>query len=378
MTQSNSIILQGTLLGDSKLSIKTDQLNLVTNGNYTAKIKERTTLTKTNEVDTVCHLVLDISKNGLKYKIGDAVRFTPKNPTWLVDLLSDKLHLNGNKDKVKQQLINEFEITSISRKTINKLAQISQNKDLNTLLVTENLKEVLSKANVLDIINDYNIDIDADTLLGILPQIKSRAYSIASSQLIHPEEIHLTIKTIRFDYNQTNHEGAGSVFANENLEIGSDLNFLIRGNKSFQLPADDNAPIIMIGVSTGIAPFRAMLQHIERNSSDRKAWMIYGNKKREKDYLYQNEMEDFHTKGVLNRIDTAFSRDNTPIKHVQDIISENKEEIISWLKDGAYIYICGSITMGKSVKETIAEITDNISLTPSHLMKLKRWIMDVY
>jgi len=162
------------------------------------------------------------------------------------------------------------------------------------------------------------------------------------------------------------------------LEIGSDLNFLIRGNKSFQLPADDNAPIIMIGVSTGIAPFRAMLQHIERNSSDRKAWMIYGNKKREKDYLYQNEMEDFHTKGVLNRIDTAFSRDNTPIKHVQDIISENKEEIISWLKDGAYIYICGSITMGKSVKETIAEITDNISLTPSHLMKLKRWIMDVY
>lgn len=378
MAQSNSIILDETVNGNSGLSVQMDQLNIITNSSFRGKIKERTELTKSTDVDTVCHLVVDIANTGLKYKIGDAVRFTPKNPLWLVDLLSDKLHLNGNKDKVKQQLINEFEITSISRKTINKLAQISQNKDLNTLLVSENLKEVISKANVLDIINDYNIDIDADTLLGILPQIKSRAYSIASSQLIHPEEIHLTIKTIRFDYNQTNHEGAGSVFANENLEIGSDLNFLIRGNKSFQLPADDNAPIIMIGVSTGIAPFRAMLQHIERNSSDRKAWMIYGNKKREKDYLYQNEMEDFHTKGVLNRIDTAFSRDNAPIKHVQDIISENKEEIISWLNEGAYIYLCGSVTMGKSVKATITEITEGTSLSPFNLTKSKRWIMDVY
>lgn len=378
MAQSDSIILSGAETAISKFSAQLDQLNIVTNSSFTAKIKERKALTKSTDVDTVCHLVLDIANTGLKYKIGDAVRFTPKNPLWLVDLLCNRLNLSGNKNEVKQQLINEFEITSVSRKTINKLAQICNNEGLKNLLESEDVKEVISKANIYDIIIQYNIDIDAETLLNILPRLKSRAYSIASSQLTYPEEIHLTIKTIRFDYNQLKHEGAGSVFANENLEIGSDLNFLIRGNRSFQLPEDNTAPIIMIGVSTGIAPFRAMLQHIEKNASGRKAWMIYGNKKRDKDYLYQNEIEDFYSKGVLNRIDTAFSRDNAPIKHVQEAISENKEDLISWLNQGAYVYLCGSVTMGKSVKSTIAEITEGTSLTPFHLTKSKRWIMDVY
>jgi len=48
------------------------------------------------------------------------------------------------------------------------------------------------------------------------------------------------------------------------------------------------------------------------------------------------------------------------------------------LNEGAYIYLCGSVTMGKSVKATITEITEGTSLSPFNLTKSKRWIMDVY
>jgi len=345
---------------------------------YCASIKQRLKLTSSHEVAPVCHLVLDLNDTDLSYQPGDSLKFIPQNPSGLVDALCNYLHLGSNDVAVRQQLLRAYEITSVSKKTLQALAGCTQSQRLHDTLQTPVCKELLARANVYDILTDFKLNVDAETLLGLLPPIKAREYSVASSPAMFPNEIHLTIKTIRFNYKQRRHEGAGSVYANESLQPGTRLEFSMASNPAFCLPASAHAPLILIGVSTGIAPFRAMLQHKESGALSGEMWLIYGNKFRSKDFLYENELKGFVDRGVLNRIDTAFSRDNDSMKYVQDIILDQKEAMLDWLGRGAHVYLCGSIKMGQSVRQAVHRITADTAYSPENLMETQRWFEDVY
>lgn len=345
---------------------------------YCASVKKRIELTSSGDVAPVCHLVLDLKDSGLRYQPGDSLKIKPQNPSGLVDLLCRYLHIPKSDETTRQRLLNACEITTVSKKTLTALARSTQSERLQKLLKTDDLNEVLSKANVYDILADYMPDVDAESLLSVLPPPKAREYSVASSPAMYPNEIHLTIKTIRFNYKQRLHEGAGSVYANESLQPGTELDIFKVSNSAFCLPADKKTPVIMIGVSTGIALFRAMLQHKESTGCCGNVWLIYGNKFRSKDFLYENELKAFADKGVLTRIDTAFSRDADSRKHVDDIVLTQQSAFLDWLKQGACVYVCGSVEMGKSVRQAVQSITQDSPFAPEKLMAVQRWFEDVY
>ncbi len=69
------------------------------------------------------------------------------------------------------------------------------------------------------------------------------------------------------------------------------------------------------------------------------------------------ELQDYLKRGVLSKLDVAFSRDQAQKVYVQDKLRLKAEEIWTWLQQGAYLYICGDGNkMAKDVHQALLDI----------------------
>jgi sulfite reductase (NADPH) flavoprotein alpha-component len=143
----------------------------------------------------------------------------------------------------------------------------------------------------------------------------------------------------------------------------------------------------MVGAGTGIAPYRAFLQQRETDNKTGGAWLFFGDRRFESDFLYQAEWQKWLKSNHLEKMDVAFSRDQEEKIYVQHKLLENKEEIFRWLEDGAHLYLCGDMkSMAKDVNKTILEIIKtvggvSIEKAGEYVKKLKRekrFQQDVY
>jgi sulfite reductase (NADPH) flavoprotein alpha-component len=143
----------------------------------------------------------------------------------------------------------------------------------------------------------------------------------------------------------------------------------------------------MIGPGTGIAPFRAFLQERDNAGATGQNWLFFGNPHFTRDFLYQVELQDYLKRGVLTRLDVAFSRDQAQKVYVQDKLKAKGAEVWSWLQQGAHLYICGDGNkMAKDVHQALLEIAcehGHLSLDDANdyveqLRESKRYQKDVY
>src|SRR5262249_2190095 len=75
------------------------------------------------------------------------------------------------------------------------------------------------------------------------------------------------------------------------------------------------------------------------------------------DFLYEDELMDLLERGVLTRLDTAFSRDQDEKVYVQQRILERGEELFAWLEQGAHVYVCGDAKrMAADVDRALREV----------------------
>jgi sulfite reductase (NADPH) flavoprotein alpha-component len=115
----------------------------------------------------------------------------------------------------------------------------------------------------------------------------------------------------------------------------------VSANRNFRLPADPAAPLIMIGAGTGVAPYRAFLQHRQALAAPGRNWLFFGERRFRTDFLYQVEWQRLIKDGILSRMDVAFSRDQADKVHVQHRLLERGSEVWAWLQEGAHLYVCG-------------------------------------
>ena len=143
----------------------------------------------------------------------------------------------------------------------------------------------------------------------------------------------------------------------------------------------------MVGPGTGIAPFRAFLQHRKAHGHKGENWLFFGEQRRASDFLYQEDLEEMFNDGILTRFDTAFSRDQSYKVYVQDRMRENSAELYNWLERGAHFYVCGDANrMAKDVETALLEtIAKGQNCTPeaaqeylAGMKKAKRYQTDVY
>ncbi len=221
----------------------------------------------------------------------------------------------------------------------------------------------------------------------MLRKLTPRLYSIASSQEEVGEEVHLTVGLVEFENGNNTRVGGASGFLAQRAEESGEVKVFIEHNDNFKLPADDEAPVIMVGPGTGIAPFRAFLQERDARGAEGKNWLFFGDRTFTQDFLYQVEWQKYLKDGVLTEIDLAFSRDQVEKVYVQDKILAKGQAVWQWLQDGAYLYICGDATrMAKDVHEALITVIEqhggksreDAENYLNELRKAKRYQKDVY
>jgi sulfite reductase (NADPH) flavoprotein alpha-component len=130
----------------------------------------------------------------------------------------------------------------------------------------------------------------------------------------------------------------------------------VNPGNGFRLPAPDRS-LIMIGPGTGIAPFRAFLEERQAIGAGGRNWLFFGNPRRASDFLFEDELTSHCRSGLLDRLDTAFSRDQPHKIYVQHRMLEHAAELWAWLEDGAHLYVCGDAErMARDVDRSLAYI----------------------
>jgi sulfite reductase (NADPH) flavoprotein alpha-component len=218
-------------------------------------------------------------------------------------------------------------------------------------------------------------------------RLMPRLYSIASSPRLYPEEIHLVIAVVRYESNGRDRVGVCSSFLADRVELDVTPTPVFISHSHFGPPADLSKDVIMVGPGTGIAPFRAFVQDRVTAGAAGRNWVFFGDQKRATDFLYEDEWMKYAADGSVARLDLAFSRDQPQKIYVQDRMRENAAELWSWLKNGAYFYVCGDAKrMAKDVDLALHEIIaqhggmDAASAAEyvKQLKKDKRYQRDVY
>lgn len=155
-------------------------------------------------------------------------------------------------------------------------------------------------------------------MIARLNAFQPRFYSISSSQLKHPDEVHLTVGVVEYNINGNTRQGVCSNYL-RNLKRNDEVQIFYRKASSFHLPASKSSqmqPMILVGPGTGIAPFRSFWQELDalksKNSSFElpRVLLFTGNKTRNHE-LYTDEKNEMMKLEVLSEHYSALSRDSS-------------------------------------------------------------------
>ncbi|WP_234406218.1 hypothetical protein [Methylobacillus glycogenes] len=190
-------------------------------------------------------------------------------------------------------------------------------------------------------------------------------------------------------YNNAGRERGGvcSTYLADRVAEGDQAGIFVSVNKSFRVPVDQHAPVIMVGPGTGIAPFRAFLQERQAAGAAGRNWLFFGDQTRSSDFIYEDELTSLMKAGVLSRLDLAFSRDQQEKIYVQTRMRENGKELYAWLQEGGHFYVCGDASrMAKDVDKALHDViaehggldAEAATAYVNQLKREKRYLRDVY
>lgn len=366
---------------------------------YEAKVIDNTVLTAPEATREVRHLSLSLAGYGESYEPGDSLVIIPENAPSLVNKL---IHVLGweadttvqiGKDAetitVKEAFTKHFEISKLSPSLIKQAADVFKNPMLRANAQKDTwITNYIYGRDLIDLVTDFSpYSIEPQTLFDILRKLPPREYSIASSNKVNADSVHLTVRVVRYDAYHRERLGVCSGQLAERTPIGDSLPVYLKKNPNFKFSYDNNTATIMIGAGTGIAPYRAYLQEREYLGLAGNQWLIFGNQNYSTDYLYQTDLERWLNDGVLSKLDLAFSRDTENKIYVQHRIEENGAEFYRWLEDGATIYLCGDKEdMAKGVHQSLVNVVmqhggyDETAAEHylTELIKAQRYQRDVY
>ena len=303
------------------------------------------------------HVELSLAGSGLTYHPGDAIGFMPRNDPALVDAV---LTVSGLTDDAALQaaLGQRLDITTLTRGQLADYARLTGDAALRKTAEDDaRAGEFLRDRQFIDLLEAAPHRLTAQQLTDLLRPLPPRLYSVASSQQAVGEEAHLLIAKVDWESHGRARHGVASSDVAMRRRVGDALPIYVKPNPHFRLPADAAAPVIMIGPGTGVAPFRAFAQEREASGASGRTWLFFGARRFTHDFLYQLEWQDWLKSGVLSRIDLAFSRDQREKTYVQHRMWEQRRALYAWLRDGAFVYVCGDVkAMAKDVHAMLLAI----------------------
>lgn len=337
---------------------------------FLAELLQTQPITGPDSLKDIRHLEISLAGSTLSYQPGDSLGVWPTQAESLISQIIDTLKLDpaesveiNNVVRPLQEWLGQHrELTQLTKPFLVAHAELARNDALSHLLRPDEqdaLWRLLETRQLLDVLKEYPAPWTAPALIKALRPLTPRLYSIASSQAVVEDEVHLTLANVAYEQDGEPRWGAASNFLTQ-LQEGDKLPIFIEENSRFRLPEDPSRDIILIGPGTGIAPFRAFVQERSAQGASGRNWLFFGNPHFGSDFLYQTEWQRAVKDGHLHRMDVAFSRDQKDKVYVQHKLQERAAELYDWIQSGAHVYVCGDATrMAKDVHQTLLQIAQN-------------------
>lgn len=295
------------------------------------------------------HLELALEETGFDVQPGDAIGVLVQNPPELVSLILRATGLSGEQSVVLgnvshplADVLQQHRDLTIPGQGLLKLwAEISGAHAIQALMQANRKEQrrYLRDNQVHDILRTCPARPEAQDLIDALRPLQPRLYDVANSLSVTPDELHLTVKTLKYPFAGRCLTGIASAFLLE-LKAGDQVQIYPHRNARFHLPAQPEAPLILLADSTGIAPYRAFLQQLANAGDAPPCWLIFSEKQFEQDFLYQLDIQRAHAAGTLTHVDTVFY-DDQPGVSLDTPVVQQADRFKSWLKQGAHVYLCG-------------------------------------
>jgi sulfite reductase (NADPH) flavoprotein alpha-component len=350
-----------------------------------AEVIEHVNLNSSRSDKETIHLALAFNGPAPAYEPGASLDLYAENdPAYVDDLLA--LAGLSKDDALRAEFIKTRDVTTLSLKTLETYAEKTGHHYVKALLTDGQGRDWIAGRQLIDLIGNFPIVLDAERLRALTRPLAPRAYSIASSRREFDDEAHLLISAVRYDAFGRARKGVASNHVAERLKRGDRVRVKLKPNKHFMLPSSDK-DIIMVGPGTGVAPFRAFVQERRAVEAAGKSWLFFGDRSFTHDFLYQLDWQDALKDGALTRMDVAFSRDTPQKTYVQHRMWEHRRDLVEWLDNGAHLYVCGDAkSMAKDVRATLAHAYADVkAVTPeaadaavATLEREKRYSTDTY
>ncbi|KAK4101577.1 hypothetical protein N658DRAFT_496005 [Parathielavia hyrcaniae] len=338
---------------------------------FTITVKENRRLTPLTYDRNIFHIEFDLGDSGLTYNIGEALGVHADNDAkQVLDFIEfyglnadDLVQVPSREDPavfetrtVYQSLVQNIDILGKPPKRFfESLAEFAtdeaEKKKLEFLGGKEGADEFkrLSEVDTLtyvDVLERFRSAHPAFAdLVRIVAPLKRREYSIASAQAVTPTSVALMIVVVDWvDPQGRQRYGQASRFLSL-LRPGTAVTASVKPSV-MKLPTQDTAPLIMAGLGTGLAPFRAFVQYRAMQKAQGKeigAILLYlGSRHQREEYLYGEEWEAYVDAGVITLLGAAFSRDQPQKIYIQDRMRQTIQDIVkAYIAEEGAFYLCG-------------------------------------
>lgn len=364
---------------------------------FHATVIENRPLSGPGSAKRIHHLALDLAGSDIAYTPGDSLGVIPVNDDMLVDAWLERLRadrdvrLAGFDLPLGELLSTSLELAKPSDALLRGLAPLVNHDELTRVLEADNRQAIdafLWGKDALDILSlKPDLDLDVAQVIGWLQPLHHRSYSIASSARAYPDQAHLTVRYIAWKDHSRVHRGVCSNFLVERATVGSQVRVFPIPNRYFGVPANHDAPMMMVGPGTGVAPFRAFLQERCELAAKGFNWLFFGDEHRRCDFIYEPDFSEMQRTTLLDRMDLAFSRDQTQKIYVQHRMAEHGATLFDQLENGGSLFVCGDAKrLAPDVETTLIGIIrrhgglgeDAAGDYLRTLKREKRYVRDVY
>ncbi|KAI9826613.1 MAG: hypothetical protein M1832_006209 [Thelocarpon impressellum] len=352
---------------------------------WTVHVKENRRLTPATYDRNIFHIEFDLGDSGLKYEMGESlgihsenneddvrefIRFYGLEPENLVEVPSREDPTVLEVRTVYQSLMQNIDIFGRPpKKFYEALADFAddanEKKELLALGGPAGATEFKRRAEV-DTITFADVLLEFRSarpsfhdIVRVVNPLKRREYSVASSQVVTPTSVALMVVVVGWvDPKGRERFGQATRYLWQ-LKPGAPVTVSVKPSV-MKLPASPAAPIIMAGLGTGLAPFRAFVQY--------RAWqkaqgiaigsvLLYmGSRHQREEYLYGEEWEAYRDAGVITLLGRAFSRDQPQKIYIQDRMRQTLPEIVqAYIKEQGAFYLCGPTWPVPDVTEVLQE-----------------------
>jgi len=298
----------------------------------------------------------------MEWAPGDWFLVRPTNPDKVVEDVLQALALTG-KEVIQLRRVGEMtaiealkrhlEITQLDPAVLNRL---QRQHGIGAWPDRAAMAAYANRRSVLDLLCDWpQVRQLGRALLPLLSLLAPRFYSIASSPLVSPGEIHLLFAEVIYRACGRTYCGAATHMMAQ-LEADDTLEGQVQTNKHFHLPDKGDVPIVMIGAGVGLAPFMGFIAHRIAQGEGGENWLFFGEAHRDKTFLCRAQLERWAAAGQLKLV-TAFSRDQVQKIYVQHRLQAYRDDLMRLVEAGAYLYLCGDKQcMAPAVLETLSQI----------------------